>query len=154
MVRRSTHRSSKQKQDTASTPAPSMSTSASSRTLYKEQPSPSAPRNRSTTETSDKHGSMMGGNQMATIAEGSGTLSRNKSNASDEGFKVSLIVQSPLSLTRVDNEVQGQGYVWKDVWIYQRRCMYLVCLHLGGHLITQRSSSSHQNIPVQLLPPA
>ncbi|EAL21419.1 hypothetical protein CNBD1140 [Cryptococcus deneoformans B-3501A] len=87
MVRRSTHRSSKQKQDTASTPAPSMSTSASSRTLYKEQPSPSAPRNRSTTETSDKHGSMMGGNQMATIAEGSGTLSRNKSNASDEGFK-------------------------------------------------------------------
>ncbi|OWZ66978.1 hypothetical protein AYX15_01888 [Cryptococcus neoformans] len=87
MVRRSTHRSSKQK-DTSSTPAPSLSTSTSARTLYrKEQPSPSAPRNRSTTESSDKYGSMMGGNQMATIAEGAGTLSRRKSNASDDGFK-------------------------------------------------------------------
>lgn len=152
MVRRSTHRSSKQK-DTSSTPAPSLSTSTSARTLYrKEQPSPSAPRNRSTTESSDKYGSMMGGNQMATIAEGAGTLSRRKSNASDDGFKVSPIAQSTPSLTRVDYEVQGKGYVWKDVRIYQRRRTYLVHLHLGSHLIIQRSSSCHQNVPIQLLP--
>lgn len=42
---------------------------------------------------------------MATIAEGTGPLSRHKSNASDDGFKVSLIAQSPLLLTGVDYEV-------------------------------------------------
>ncbi|WVQ83934.1 hypothetical protein IAT38_006078 [Cryptococcus sp. DSM 104549] len=88
---------------TTSTPIPPLPTSSSSRVLHKQanrEPSPGSgtvtgrPQSRDRSmndpkyqEDMGRYGAMMGGNQMATIAEGAGALSRNKSNTSDDGFK-------------------------------------------------------------------
>ncbi|ODN96516.1 hypothetical protein L198_04231 [Cryptococcus wingfieldii CBS 7118] len=76
-------------------PMSQMTPSTSSKTLYQSPRGVSSPPRAAGTGTAegtkkenmDVYGSMMGGNQMATIAEGQGTLNRNRSNTSDEGFK-------------------------------------------------------------------
>ncbi|WVQ76687.1 hypothetical protein IAR50_006361 [Cryptococcus sp. DSM 104548] len=78
---------------TTTSPVSQMTPSTSSRTLYQSPRGVSSPPRAAGTaqgskkESMDMYGSMMGGNKMATIVEGQGTLNRNRSNTSDEGFK-------------------------------------------------------------------